>query len=358
MNRNCLLLQILRDPTLISSIKLSDWDLLIRQARRAALIGTLRALLEKRHLLELVPLPAKEHLDWAWVVSVRHLSAVRWEVHLIAKSLESLGIQLVLLKGAAYVMADLELARGRVFSDVDILVSKDMLEAVEAALMLKGWVTAHLDEYDQRYYRTWMHEIPPMQHIKRGTVIDVHHAIVPETSPVHPDPKKLREAAQITDCDRAVSVLSPADMVLHSAVHLFHDGEFDRGLRDLVDIHLLLTHFSAVPAFWTTLIDRAQEMELSRSLFYALRYASGMLGTSIPVQTMDDCAKFGPNRLQLRGMDWLFIQVLVPDHASCALKTRPIAIFLLYVRANWLRMPPWLLTRHLFHKAFFSSPEL
>jgi hypothetical protein len=27
---------------------------------------------------------------------------------------------------------------------------------------------------------------------------------------------------------------------------------------------------------------------------------------------------------------------------------------MLYVRGNWLRMPPLLLSRHLFHKAFLS----
>ena len=51
--------------------------------------------------------------------------------------------------------------------------------AAEAALMLDGWASGHRSAYDQRYYRTWMHELPPMQHIQRGTVLDVHHAIAP-----------------------------------------------------------------------------------------------------------------------------------------------------------------------------------
>ncbi|MDD5612097.1 MAG: hypothetical protein PHF75_03565, partial [Gallionella sp.] len=35
-----------------------------------------------------------------------------------------------------------------------------------------------------------------------------------------------------------------------------------------------------------------------------------------------------------------------------------IARQLLYLRANWLRMPPVLLARHLFHKAFLSPDKL
>ncbi|RXL80730.1 hypothetical protein EO238_31730, partial [Citrobacter sp. AAK_AS5] len=81
---------------------------------------------------------------------------------------------IVVLKGAAYAMARLPVADGRIFGDVDILVPHETLADVESALMLAGWASIHRDPYDQRYYRMWMHEIPPMRHLHRGTVIDVH----------------------------------------------------------------------------------------------------------------------------------------------------------------------------------------
>ncbi|WP_311964411.1 nucleotidyltransferase family protein, partial [Acinetobacter baumannii] len=92
-------------------------------------------------------------------------------------------------------MAGLDAGRGRLFSDVDILVPKPRLDEVEAALMLHGWASTHLDPYDQRYYREWMHEIPPKVHVRRGISIDVHHAIMPETAADRPDPDLLRAAA-------------------------------------------------------------------------------------------------------------------------------------------------------------------
>jgi hypothetical protein len=161
---------------------------------------------------------------------------VRWEVKCIQRALADVGVPVILLKGAAYVMAGLPPAPGRFFSDIDILVPKATLPAVEAALMLHGWATTHHNAYDQRYYRTWMHELPPMRHATRLSVIDVHHAILPETARLRPDPEKLRDAARPLDPNESVMVLAPTDMVLHSALHLFHDGEFDSGLRDLVDL--------------------------------------------------------------------------------------------------------------------------
>jgi hypothetical protein len=150
-------------------------------------------------------------------------------------------------------------------------------------------------------------------------------------------------------------VLAPADMVLHSAVHLLHDGELDNGLRDLVDIDSLLRHFSCLPSFWPTLVDRAGELELTRPLFYALRYATRMLSTPVPSAVMEAAQVDRPNRLMLALMDRLFGRALLPDHASCVDWFTTPARLMLYIRANWLRMPPSLLARHLFHKAFLSS---
>ena len=81
------------------------------------------------------------------------------------------------------------------YSDIDILVPKALLLRAESALMLHGWTGHEHDAYDQRYYRQWMHELPPMQHIRRQSVIDVHHAILPETARVRPDPARLIAAA-------------------------------------------------------------------------------------------------------------------------------------------------------------------
>lgn len=352
-----LVLRAFRQPQSIKALKLADWDLLIRQARRANVLSTLYAVLEENALLESVPPQPREHLDWSWIGAERHTLAVKWEVGQIAKALADLDIPVMLLKGAAYVFADLPSGRGRIFSDIDILVPEASLGAVEASLMLHGWVSLHTDAYDQRYYRTWMHELPPMQHMKRQTVIDVHHAIVPKTAPVHPDSTLLLRAARPVVNSSKLTVLAPHDMVLHSAVHLFNDGEFDNGLRDLVDLHRLLTHFGQAPAFWTGLVPRAAQLQLTRPLFYALRYARRLLDTKVPDAVMVDAEAGKPDRAMLVLMDRLFMRALVPDHASCTDAFTAAAKEMLYVRANWLRMPPMLLARHLFHKAFISPRD-
>jgi hypothetical protein len=339
----------------MDSLGLAEWDLLLREAGRSNMSAVLLALAEEQDLLEALPACVREHLEWQRAPTSRHCQAVGWEVGHLTRVLAPLGMPLVLLKGAAYVLAGLPLARGRLFADIDILVPFERLGEVEAALMLNGWVTSNPDSYDQRYYREWMHELPPMQHAKRQTALDVHHAILPRTASAKPDPAKLWAAAQPVPGYPGLQVLSPVDMVLHSAVHLFYEAEFDHGLRGLFDLHRLLSHFGGESGFWEALPTRARELQVERSLFYALHYTARLLGTLIPPHVLDVVGAAGPAPVLLALMDRMFDRVLKPDHPGCADWFGPLSRFGLYIRGNWLRMPPLMLARHLLRKAFFRS---
>lgn len=349
-----IVLQAFRQPERLSAFGLAEWDLLLRQAASANLLASLAAMLEERGLIDRIPAQAQEHISWVQTLAARHRQAVEWEARQIENALAQIATPIVYLKGAAYVKAGLPLSKGRLFSDIDIMVPKALIGQVEAALMMHGWATTHHDAYDQRYYRTWMHELPPMRHIKRESVIDVHHAILPETANDWPDPDKLLANARVVGNDGRVKVLAPVDMILHSAVHLFYDGEWDHGLRDLVDIQRLVEQYSAEPGFWIKLIERAKELELTRPLFYAMRYLVKMLDASIPEAAMRAIEFARPNVLLMGLMDALLMRALLPLHESCGDGLSGTARFMLYIRGNWLRMPPILLARHLFHKAFLT----
>lgn len=349
-----LLIQTLRTPGAIAGFAMSDWDLLIRQARAAGLLARLGHRLRQHGLAAAIPAVARWHFEAAETLADKQVRAVHWELQNIRAALADLGTPLIVLKGAAYVAAQLPASAGRLFNDIDILVPRESLSEVESALLLAGWHATGLSEYDKRYYRRWMHEIPPLQHIERATVIDVHHAILPDTARYHPDSAKLRSRAVALADLPGICVLAPEDRILHSATHLFHDGELPHGLRDLTDLDLLLRDAAEDSGFWPRLTARAAELQLGRSLFYALRYVRQFLDTPVPDDVMNTLKDFAPNRFTLALMDRIFTRVLAPDHASCADAFTPAARMAAFVRAHWLRMPPHLLIPHLFHKAFIS----
>lgn len=350
--RRALLVQVLGAPARVAGFDLPAWEILLREADSANMAATLLFLLEQEGLLDGVPPQPRDQLEAARTVALRHRRLTLYEVDRIRHALAGLGLPLVLLKGAAYSLAELEAGRGRMFSDIDILVPKMRLDQVESALMLHGWASTHHDGYDQRYYRQWMHELPPMIHLRRGNVVDVHHAILPETAKLRPDPAILLAAASPIVGKPGLYTLGAHDMFLHSAAHLFCNGEFDHGLRDLFDLHRLATQFGATTGFWEGLVPRAEQLQLMRPLYYALRYLHQIFETAIPPAVLYAAGVGQPALLLL--MDALFMRALQPAHPRCNGRLDALARFGLYVRGNWLRMPPLMLTRHLLHKAFIS----
>lgn len=359
MKQTVLIQSALTNWETLPQLSALEWDLLIRQGRRANLLARLGNTLSQKGWIDAVPRLPRTHMDCALRMVERQSVALRWEVECIKKALADSAAPIILLKGAAYVMAGLPAADGRVFSDVDILVPHDRLEEVEQDLRVHGWRSLNSDPYDQRYYRQWMHEIPPMRHVRRGTVIDVHHAILPETARIKVNTPALFAAARpLPGHDGRLFVLQPVDMLLHSATHLFHEGELGNGLRDLFDLDSLLRHFGQIPGFWRELVPRALELGLTRPLYYALRYTTEKLSTPVPSAVVADARSAGgPSMLVGAVMDFSYRRALLPAHSSCDTPGTALARFLLYVRSHWIRMPFPLLAYHLGRKALLRPRE-
>ncbi|HUB97972.1 MAG TPA: nucleotidyltransferase family protein [Stellaceae bacterium] len=345
---------LLREPGRITRLTLEEWDDVIPQARSSGILSRLATLAQADKDYWELPEPPRRHMEADQLLAAKHRRDVLYELDRIYEVVGGVLGTIVLLKGAAYLAADLPASEGRTFNDIDILVPEDRLGAVESLLQLAGWRTGEIHPYDDTFYRRWMHQIPPLTHGGRRTTIDVHHSLVPRTARVG-----AVTAAHLMGRIRRLpdrpgfAVLAPEDMVLHSATHLFNEGEFGRGLRDLTDLDLLLSHFGNAGfwGFWPRLVHRAEGVGLTRPLFYALRYCARLLGTAVPIEVEESVSRFRPPWPILRAMDFAFARALAPDHKSCRDGWTEPALFALYVRSHYLRMPLHLLVPHLVRKA-------
>ena len=331
----------------------AQWETVLGQARRARLLGRLAQHHAAHGWLVDVPMQPRHYLEGALRLVDRHHHELRWEVDCIRRALKTVDTPVVMLKGAAYFVAQLPPRQGRLFADIDILVARERLPDVEGALFRSGWISEERDAYNERYYREWMHEIPPLRHVQRGTVIDVHHTITPPTSRFKVNGAKLLERIRSVDDRRDLFVLAPTDMVLHSAVHLFQEGEFDHGLRDLLDMNDLILHFAtANQNFWSELFDRASEIRLGEPLFHALHHLDRLFGTRLPPEFHALLLEIRPTWLRRSAVSAMLALALRPDHPSCEQPLTKAARWALYVRSHYLRMPPHLVLPHLVRKAW------
>lgn len=336
------LLRFLLDPSAVAAFDAETCSLLVAEARRAGLLSRLACRCKVLGLLPDLPVRTRWQLEAALIQGEAFRQDVQRELSHIASTLARIDTPVLLLKGASYVALGLPAAEGRIFSDIDLLVASPQIASVEAELMLGGWVTGQIEAYDERYYREWSHEIPPLIHLKRGTTIDLHHSLVMPTCriPIN-SAAMLAKATPVGDGSRWWR-LQDEDLLLHSIAHLLLNGEFERGLRDLWDIDVLLRHFSGSDAaFWGRLDRRAQEVGLRKMLGQALWLARRYFATPIPDHYLPR------QRVSLLAV---LEHAVKPRHPETRPAAQAIADLILLVREVYLRLPGRLLLVHLIHK--------
>jgi hypothetical protein len=327
-----LLTRLLADPSRSGEVR--DWTALLCTARAESLLGSLAFRLADSAL----PPEVAGILEDARRDSVYARTQAVWEAEMAQRALASADVPLILLKGTAYAAAGLPAGEGRSIGDLDILVPRAQLPEAEAALLAAGWEWVKEDAYDDLYYRTWMHELPPLIHRERDRMIDVHHTILPLTARPTPDAGALADDS--VALSNGMRVLCPEDMIVHSAAHLLADGDLAGGLRNLWDIDRLLRHFGGEPEFWDRLGRRARRHQLLPHTPRALRLAARLYET--PVNRAVAGRRRAGDSLYLR-------RLLARD--GWGRTTRPATRLAFYVRSHWLRMPPLMLARHLLTKA-------
>jgi len=340
------LLKLLAQETSLDSLGPEELSLLVAEARSAGVLGRMAHIAHSALPTRSLPQFFNDALSAAAIYSDGFAQDVRRETKFLEKALSDLDTPVILLKGASYMLFNFPVANGRTFSDIDILVDRGHIAKAEAALMLGGWSTGKLSAYDQRYYRQWSHEIPPMTHLHRGTTVDLHHSLVMPTCRIKVDSARMLSDAIPGGHGTFWWRLRDEDIVLHSACHLLTNSEFDRGLRDLWDIDLLFRHFFSNAAdFPDRLIERAKVVGLERVITRAMWLARGVFKTPVPPSLLPASADVATRLLSVSAST---------RHPETKPAGQHLSDLALQFRELFLRLPAGLLTEHLLHKAFTS----
>jgi hypothetical protein len=352
------LLALWQQPLRALTLAPADWSAVLGAARRARCAGHLMVRLREAGVIDRLPAPVRGQFDSVAVLVAERAAQLQRELDALAEALAPLTGEVLLLKGAAYQAQGLALAAGRIAGDVDLLVPRARLARAESLLLGAGWMAQRLDGYDERYYREWSHELPPLRHPARSLEVDLHHALTPALAGGGIDAAAV--LAQSLPLG-AFRVADPRDQVVHCAVHAFKDTELDGRLRELMDFDLLVrAHGGADPvAFSAALIARAIEIGGAPALRWAARYATAWLGT--PVAALAEPPGLAARRLQRQQwavpawrawwMDRLMAASNLPGAFSRPAAPAQLARLVLQARYHRLRMPPLRLLAHLAHKS-------
>lgn len=349
------IISLFKQPTLMSSYSPSEQSIIIIVLRQQNILARFAYLALEHDAINSIHEKAQRHLRNAIKKSERQVYQVGIESQEITKTLAPYSDYVVFLKGAAYSLSGRLVGKGRLYSDIDILVTKTQLRDCEQALVIAGWLGQEITNYDDKYYRKWTHEIPPLIHTGRGTVIDVHHNILPIVSKDAPTVEAL--AAHVVSTPDGVQVLSDSAQFVHSAVHLFRNEEYLTAFRDLLDLYLMLIEKSnhEQDVFIQNIVDVAKELGLSYEVGLAFDSLKRIMGSNISQRLIDDCLHKSAARIAFDR--YLFQDLLRPQHELLVGSLTPMKHLLATVRGHCIKMPLHLLVYHLSAKSLRGLAE-
>lgn len=348
------LLQAYRSASGPESLTPTHWTGILGAARRSRTLGHLGLAKRIGDGLEGLADRVRLHFESIDRLIAYRRARLRWELKELSRATPR-DTPIVLVKGAAYEALDLPLASARLAADIDLLVDRPHLPKVEQALRTAGWIPAELNDYDERYYREWSHELPPFKHPARGIECDLHHSITPAMRGQGVDTAKLIEKSIEVEWDghRRFRVLQPVDQLIHCALHTFKDSDLTLRLRESMDFDLLYRHYAAADATLPEqLAARALELGQARPVWWAVHFARRWLGSPIPESVLQALPALpAPSPATVRVMEWLCDRAMLPGPRLERTGLDRIAAMALLTRYQYQRLPLSKLIPHVLEKS-------
>lgn len=344
----------LTSPEIATGLPLDRWAQLILILRECKLLASFYHVSIEKKCFEHYSEYVQKHLYAASIHAARQNTQVLFEGDNLRTLLAKIDVNPIFLKGANYILRDSINSRGRIVSDIDILVKKEDIKKVESTLKSALWQSEKLSDYDDKYYRKWAHEIPPLIHLLRETVLDVHHNFYLPISGRAPNMILFASSAETVT--GGCLVLGEAETVLHSIIHLFMNEDFTNAFRDLYDLHLLIHEYES-DEFWQTLDTLAHTTKFEKELYYCLV----LLVKIFDARKQPIFAKLD-NRYKSLSSD-IFIHTVLfngvtPRHSLLNNYKNRTARFFVFIRGHWIKMPVHILMVHLTIKSYKGVVEL
>ncbi|MGD0101675.1 MAG: nucleotidyltransferase family protein [Acidobacteriota bacterium] len=264
----------------LESLSSSDWNVFIKLSGRHGVAPLLYHRLRTFH--SDIPIPANV------MARLRHiyLQSAGRGMHLYHKLGKVLGplrhanIPVIVLKGAHLAQLVYDNIALRPMGDVDVLVHKDDLMRVEAALLGMGYAPAECRRQIAKDICHFVYGLPNGE-----LFVEVHWKFLPSMYRFKIDiDGQWERSRQAIIAGVEVSVLCPEDLLLHLCLHA-SKHLFEMGLITLYDI-LQTIRYHAKEIDWKQVRLRSEQSGGAKCVYLTFRLARELLGASVPDDLM------------------------------------------------------------------------
>ncbi|MEW9838441.1 nucleotidyltransferase family protein [Mesorhizobium marinum] len=273
-----------RTPT--AAIDLSDavvdWMATVRRANGDFVGPALSQAFSDLGIADALPADVRDYLQMLHTENARCNVEIRRQCDEIGSALAAVGVQGVLLKGAAWFYDAGPAVTDRMVRDIDLLVDRRRADTVRIALRERGY----RDVPNLIREPGHIHEAPMAT--PNGLVnVEVHYELATRTS-LLPAVEVLGDGRPVA---RGLAIPSPTHRLAHAVIHAeIVNGDYFGGtvsLRDSLDVSRLVVAYSD-EINWQALVDTARARGFYPMLSGALHKASQFTGAPLPDVFADD----------------------------------------------------------------------
>ena len=266
-----------------------DWERIASLATQHGVVALVHSALNATSTV--VPEQIRTRLRAGYLAAVLQTKAsLEPSLNQVVTALHGSGLEPVVLKGAALAYTAYPEPFFRSMADVDLLLPAEQLGQASKVLLEMGFVTNAQQVEPEHHLRS---HYPPSGRLG----FELHRDLLPESSPYRIDVRRLRERSRVARLGSVnVPVLSPADAVFLTCVHLAYTHRYGRyPLRSLTDI-LAITSFHADCLDWDGLIRETLASRASGAVYWPLKFAREWLGAAVPPSVLSRLAPPIPSR--------------------------------------------------------------
>lgn len=286
-----------RQVELLRQINPDQWEALMLEAESQAISPILYSLLVDLEKTSNLDFPSKEKMRQNYISTAVRNTLILHNTQELLSNLRDAEIAVAGLKGI-HLLENVYTDIGtRAMNDIDILIKKkDLAECINILEGLGYKPTTYFSLDDANIDTK---HLPPMQKTG-GAMIEAHWTLLEENEPFTIDAEALWERtlpAKIANVE--VLSLSIEDLILHLCLHLTYQHYLNLGLRNLLDIALVIHKFGS-QINWNKLVETAKVWGAERVTALTLKLVETQLKIGIPAEVADSLLPEGvpPNLLE------------------------------------------------------------
>lgn len=257
--------------------------------------------------------------------------------------LGSLGIEVLLLKGAGLGLTHYGSFAERPMVDLDVLVHPERAKEAWEAMRARGWTFEGRASLESVYDRTHHHLPPLLEPSGTLTTLEVHTALHPRNSPIEMPAARVWERSRVIDVGgHRARVPCAVDQMVHLCTHYAWSHALDSaGWRTFRDLDRILSQDSVD---LDDLVEEATRAHARSACYWTLRLARALVG----VEVSDDLLRaLAPPRLTGIGgmLERAYTFAMMPDaDLMCPSETVSRAFWSLGMKPRWSghgEIRPW-----------------